>query len=185
MKKFGIIFILLFVSLLTSGYKKPDIYVIDAVRNAQIHNNKGVNYVQDRMYYPAIQEFKIAISLNPDTQASAVFYNNLGEVYMKIGAPDLALDCFERAMLQYSLNLKYYQNLADCYVALKIADKKLQETNANSNPLNLVMRGIIYEKTGNVKRAITTLDEFTYLEPDLLITPAIKQHVQNLVRENL
>lgn len=185
MKKFDIIFILLFVSLLTSGYKKPDIYVIDAVRNAQIHNNKGVNYVQDRMYYPAIQEFKIAISLNPDTQASAVFYNNLGEVYMKIGAPDLALDCFERAMLQYSLNLKYYQNLADCYAALNITDKKLAETTQNSNPLNLVMRGIIYEKTGNVKRAITTLDEFTYLEPDLLITPAIKQHVQNLVRENL
>ena len=104
---------------------------------------------------------------------------------MKIGAPDLAVDCFERAILQYSLNLKYYQNLADCYIALNVADKKLQETRENSNPLNLIMRGLIYERTGNVRQAITTLDEFTYLEPDLLITPDVKRYLQNLVREKL
>ena len=185
MKKITVIFFLIFLSFLTSGYKKPDVYKIDAVRNAYIHNNKGTIYVQDRLYYPAIQEFKIAISLNPNTQATAVYYNNLGEVYMKIGAPDLAVDCFERALLQYSLNLKYYQNLADCYIALNIADKKLQETRENANPLNLIMRGLIYERTGNVRQAITTLDEFTYLEPDLLITPDVKRYLQNLVRENL
>ncbi len=185
MKKITAIFFLIFLSFLTSGYKKPDVYKIDAVRNAYIHNNKGTMYVQDRLYLPAIQEFKIAISLNPNTQATAVYYNNLGEVYMKIGAPDLALDCFERAVLQYSLNLKYYQNLADCYIALNMADKKLQETRENSNPLNLIMRGLIYEKTGNVRQAITTLDEFTYLEPDLLITPDVKRYLQNLVRESL
>lgn len=185
MKKTALIFFLLLISFSTSGYKRPEFYTIDSTKNAFIHNNKGINYLEERLYYPAIQEFKIAISLNPDTQATAVYYNNLGETYMKIGAPDLALDCFERAILQYSLNLKYYQNLADCYVALNIAQKKLQETKSNSNPLNLVMRGILYEKTGEMKRAITTLDEFTYTEPDLLITPAVRQHVKNLVQENL
>ena len=115
MKKTSAIFFLIFLTFLTCGYKKPDVYEIDAVRNAYIHNNKGLNYVQDRLYYPAIQEFKIAISLNPNTQATAVYYNNLGEVYMKIGAPDLAVDCFERAILQFSLNLKYYKNLAEYY----------------------------------------------------------------------
>ena len=185
MKKFAIIFLLLLISISTSAYRKPDFYTIDSTRNANLHNNKGINYLDERLYYPAIQEFKIAISLSPNSQATAVYYNNLGETYMKVGAPDLALDCFERAILQFSLNFKYYQNLADCYVALKIADKKLQETMTNSNPLNLVMRGVLYEKSGNIKNAITTFDEFTYSEPDLLITPAIKQHVKKLVEENL
>lgn len=112
MKKSAILFLIL-TSLMVSGYKKPEYYTIDAVRNAYIHNNRGLNYVAERMYYPAIEEFKIAISLNPNTQATAVYYNNLGETYMKIGYPDLAQDCFERALKQYSLNLKYYKNLAD------------------------------------------------------------------------
>ncbi len=185
MKKTLAILFLLLISFSTSGYKRPDFYTIKSEKNAQIHNNKAINYLEERLYYPAIQEFKIAISLNPDTQATAVYYNNLGETYMKIGAPDLAQDCFERAIKQYSLNLKYYTNLADCYIALKIADKKLEETKLNSNPLNLIMRGVLYEKTGDIRNAITTLDEFVYTEPDLLITPAVRQHVDKLVKENL
>lgn len=185
MKKTTIILFLLLFSFFTSGYKKPDYYTIDSVKNAQIHNNKGLYYVRERMYYPAIQEFKTAISLNPDTQSTAVYYNNLGEVYMTVGAPDLALDCFERAILQYSLNFNYYLNLADCYAELKMTDKKLKETLLDSTPLNLVMRGILYEKTGNIREAITTLDEFTYREPDLIITPSVRAHIKSLVRERL
>ena len=184
MKKSAILFLIL-TSLMVSGYKKPEYYTIDAVRNAYIHNNRGLNYVAERMYYPAIEEFKIAISLNPNTQATAVYYNNLGETYMKIGYPDLAQDCFERALKQYSLNLKYYKNLADCYKARGIVNAKIKETNLNQNPLNLVMRGLLYEKNGEIPRAITTLDEFTANEPDLVITPAVKEYVNGLVRENL
>ena len=66
-----------------------------------------------------------------------------------------------------------------------MTNQKLQESASNSNPLNMIMRGILYEKTGNVKRAITTLDEFTYLEPDLVITPAVRAHIRQLVQESL
>lgn len=184
MKKFAII-VLLFLSVVTSGYKKPDFYTIDAVRNASMHNNNGLMHLRDGFYYAAIQEFKIAISLNSATQASAVYYNNLGETYMKIGYPDLAQDCFEKALTQYSLNLKYYQNLADCYEARGLINVKLKQAAGNSNPLNMIMRGILYEKTGDTRRAITTLDEFTVIEPDLVITPAIRNHVNRLVQENL
>ena len=184
MKKSAILFLIL-TSLMVSGYKKPEYYTIDAVRNAYIHNNRGLNYVGEGMYYPALGVFKIAISLNPNTQATAVYYNNLGETYMKIGYPDLAQDCFERALKQYSLNLKYYKNLADCYKARGIVNAKIKETNLNQNPLNLVMRGLLYEKNGEIPRAITTLDEFTANEPDLIITPAVKEYVNGLVRENL
>lgn len=185
MKKISVILVLILFSFFTSGYKKPDYYTIDAVKNARIHNNKGILYLEERLYYPAIQEFKIAISLNPNTQATAVYYNNLGETYMKLERPDLALDCFEKALVQYSLNFKYYQNLADCYVALNMTEQKFKETAERTNPLNMIMRGVLYEKTGEVRQAITTLDEFTYLEPDLLITPAIRQHIRKLVKENL
>ena len=39
--------------------------MIDAVKNSILHNNLGMNYFNEGYYYGAIQEFKIAISLNP------------------------------------------------------------------------------------------------------------------------
>ena len=75
MKKTITILSLILISFLTSGYKKPDFYTINSVKNARIHNNKGIMYLEERLYYPAIEEFKIAISLNPNTQATAVYYN--------------------------------------------------------------------------------------------------------------
>ena len=68
MKKFLILSLITF-SFLTSAYKKPDVYEIDATKNAYIHNNLGLTYVDEKCWYAAIQEFKIAISLNPNTQA--------------------------------------------------------------------------------------------------------------------
>ena len=171
---------ILFLAFLTSGYKKPDVYEIDAAKNAYSHNNMGLIYVDEKCYYAAIQEFKIAISLNPNTQATAVYYNNLGETYIKIGYPDYALDCFERALKQYSLNFKYYQNLAETYKLLNMLDKKIAEYSDGKNPLNRVMLGLLYEKSGNVKRAITILDDFAMSEPDLIITIAVKKHLKEL-----
>ena len=123
------IFLLLLItaSIVTSAYRKPDVYVIDAEKNAYMHNNLGLMYVNEKCYYAAIQEYKIAISLNPNTQATAVYYNNLGEVYLTIGYPDYALDCFTRALKQYSLNFKYYQNLAKTFKALGTVDAEIEK----------------------------------------------------------
>lgn len=179
MKKiFAISFI--FFAFLTSGYRKPDVYEIDASKNAYSHNNMGLIYVEEKCYYAAIQEFKIAISLNPNTQATAVYYNNLGETYIKIGYPDYALDCFERALKQYSLNFKYYQNLAETYKLLNMLDSKLVAYSNNKNPLSKVMVALLYEKKGEIRRAITLLDDFAMSEPDLIITVAIKKHIKEL-----
>lgn len=174
---------LLFLAIISSGYRKPDVYEIDAQKNAYIHNNLGLTYVNEKCYYAAIQEYKIAISLNPNTQATAVYYNNLGEVYLIIGYPDYALDCFERALTQYSLNLRYYQNLAKTYKMLGATDTQIAKYSDNSNPLNRIMLGLLYEQKGDIKRAITILDEFTMSEPDLLITPAIKAYIKDLVKK--
>ena len=75
---------------------------IKAQNNAYRHNNKGLVYLSEKYYYGAIKEFQIAIDLNPNTQASAVYYTNLGKTYEKIGYNDLARPCFEKAV---SLNV--------------------------------------------------------------------------------
>ena len=180
MKKFCLTTLIL-MSFLTSAYKKPDVYVIDAEKNAYMHNNLGLMYVNEKCYYAAIQEYKIAISLNPNTQATAVYYNNLGEVYLIIGYPDYALDCFQRALKQYSLSFKYYQNLAKTFKALGTVDEQIVKYSDGSNPLNKVMLGVLYAQKGETKRAITILDEFCMTEPDLIITPSIKKYIKELV----
>lgn len=186
MKKFLSILLLLLLSIPAFAKSGTIVtYVIDPEKNAYDHNNKGVMYLEEKCYYAAIQEFKMAISLNPKAQSTAVYFNNLGKTYLIIGYPDLALDCFKNAVTQYSLNLDYYVNLAKCYKQLGQAQKQLAiaRSESNNNPLAKVMAGILEEQLGNKKRAITTLDDFAMSEPDLIITPAIKQHIKELVKE--
>jgi tetratricopeptide (TPR) repeat protein len=173
----------IFLSLITSGYKKPDVYVIDASKDAQIHNNRGVGYRNEKCYYAAIQEFKIAISLSPNTQATAVYYTNLGDTLMEIGYPEEAQDAYERALSQYSLNLLYYKNLVKCFKARNIVQAKIQQYSADKSPLGKVMLGLLYAENNDLRRAIITLDDFVMSEPDLMITRGVKQELRELVKK--
>lgn len=172
--------LLLLIMLLCSGYRKPYKYTIDAGKDAFFHNNVGLNYLKDRIYYAAIQEFKIAIQLSPNTQATAIFKNNLGETYTFIGYPDMARVCFEDAIKLYGLNFKYYQNLADCYKTLGITATKIKELSGSKNPYDKIMLGILYVETGEVRKGVILLDELCMEEPDLLITNAIRQYLKEV-----
>lgn len=184
MRKNILLISLILISLFASAYKKPETFVIDAERNAYFHNNLGVNYMKEQCYYGAIQEFKIAISLSPNTQATSVFLKNIGDAYMKIGYPDYAKQPYEDAIKQYSLNLQYYQKLAKCYKALGIIPSKIQEYSKQSeNPLNKVMLGVLYIESRDLKRGAIILDNFAMAEPDLLITPAVKEYLKEIVKE--
>ena len=176
--------VLLFCLFLTCGYKRPEKFIIDAVTNASRHNTLGVTYLQERCYYAAIQEFKIAISLNPNSQSSAVYYNNLGETYMKVGFPNLALDCFERAIKLYGLNFSYYQNLANCYSKMKMTSKMITKFIHSTNPLDKIMLGLLYIQNGDIRQGIIILDDFCISEPDLIITPGIKLYLKELTENN-
>lgn len=187
MKRFWLttLFITIFATQCFANSGTIVTYTIDPEKNAYDHNNKGVMYVEEKCYYAAIQEFKMAISLNPKKQATAVYFNNLGKVYMTIGYPNLALDCFKNAITQYSLNFEYYQNLVECYSKLGQARQQLKiyKSAQDNSSLNKVMWALLEEATGNKKKAIIILDEFAMSEPDLLITPAVKNHIQKLVSE--
>ncbi len=45
------------------------------------------------------------------------------------------------------------------------------------------MLGLLYIENGDLKRGVIILDEFTMKEPDLLITPAVKQYVKETVKK--
>lgn len=181
MRKF--IVFLLFTSLITSGYVKPTVagsYQIDATKNAVWHNSVGLRYLEEHCYYAAVQEFKISISLNPNTQASAVPYNNLGRTYMALGFAEQAQDCFERAIQLYGLNFEYYKNLAECYTMLGKAQQKINAYNASDNPLNKIMVGLLYVMSGNKRAGIIILDSFCMSEPDLIITGGVREYLRDL-----
>lgn len=172
--------LLLFTVIFCSGYRKPYKYTIDAGKDAFYHNNVGINYLKDRIYYAAIQEFKIAIQLSPNSQATAIFKNNLGETYIFIGYPEMARVCFEDAIKLYGLNFKYYQNLVNCYKTLGITNTKIKEYNESGNPYDRIKLGLLYIETGNTRKGIIVLDELCTQEPDLLITPAIRQYLKEI-----
>ena len=181
--KSTILISLIFLSFLTSGYKKPDVHVIDATKNAYLHNNMGIRDMDEGIYYAAIQEFKIAISLNPNTQATSVYYQNIGDAYMAIGYADMARQPYEDAIRQYSLNFQYYQKLAKCYKSLGLINSKIAEYSKGQSALDKVMLGLLYIEKGDLHRGIIILDEFTADEPDLLITPAVKHFIKENVKK--
>lgn len=182
MKKFLCIFLLTVVCL-CSAYRKPYRYTINAEKDAFFHNNVGINYLNDRIYYAAIEEFKIAITLSPNTQSTAIFKTNLGDTYMYIGYPEMARICYEDALKMYGLNFKYYINLAKCYEQLNIVKSKINEYEASKNVYDKIMLGVLYIQTGEIRRGVVTLDDVCLSEPDLLITPAIKQYLKEVTKD--
>lgn len=182
-KRLVICFILFTMTFLTSAYKNPDVYKIDAEKNAFQHNNIGLTDVFEHNYSAAIQEFCIAIALNPKTQATAVYYNNLGETYMKVGNFREAQSCFEMAIKQYNLNFLFYQNLVESFKCQKILKSKiaLYKSKNNKNSMNMVVLGLMYIASGDKRSGVIKLDEFCMREPDLLITNAVKNYIKEVM----
>lgn len=154
---------------------------IKAENNAYRHNNKGLIYLEEKYYYGAIKEFQIAIDLNPKSQASAVYYSNLGKTYEKIGYHDLARPCFEKAVSLNVLCFDYYLKMAENYKNLGIAQSMLEQyQNKKTSPLNDIVIGLLYIQTGKKETGITVLDEFCNKEPNLLITTGVKNYLKSI-----
>ena len=183
-KKIIIVFLLICFTFPLSGYVRPDVDTIDARRNAQNHNNLGLCDIANGDYYGAVQEFLLAIALNPNTQATAVYYNNLGETYLKLGYYKDAKECFEKAVNQYSLNFLYYQNLAKSYKLCGLLSKKINECRIKSrtNPLSMILLGLCYIESGQKRAGVIKLDEFCMSEPDLIITESVREYLKEVAK---
>lgn len=173
-------FVIFSVFIFFGGFALAD-ETIKAENNAYRHNNKGLIYVREKYYFGAIKEFKIAIDLNPDTQASAVYYTNLGSTYETIGYHNLAQQCFEKAVTLNALCFEHYLNLAKNYKNLNIINEKIAEFSAKTNsPLNAIMVGLLHIQGGDKSTGITILDEFCNSEPNLMITTGIKNYIKEI-----
>lgn len=174
-----IIFCLFFIPL--AAQAKMDVMKIDAQKNAIDHNNRGVIYMQDRYYAPAIKEFQMAVLLDPDTQASSVYYANLANCYMKIGYPALAQDTLQRAIKLNPMNLSYYQDLVSTFKRQNILEQRLKyyQKDSKKNPLSQIMVGFILIEQGKEDAGLAKLQEFVYTETDLIISTGVKKYIDS------
>ena len=184
-KKIAILLVFLLV-IPTCSYSTERKYVglmkIDPEKNAYVHNNLGLGYLNIGQYYAAIQEFKIAISLNPNTQATAVYFNNLGETYLKLKSYAAAQDCFERAVNLSPLMFRYYLNLVTSYQMQNILESKLNFHRKNKKtPLDDITIGLILIALGKTDDGIVVLDNFVMSEPKLYITDGVKYYLNEII----
>lgn len=157
---------------------------IKAQNNAYRHNNQGLMYLEENYYFGAIKEFQIAIDLSPNSQASAIYYVNLGKTYEKIGYHNLARPCFEKAISLNVLCFDYYLKLAENYKNLKILDERIKYYHLKTDsPLNEVLLGLLYIQKGDKSTGITILDDFCHKEQNLLITKGIKSYLDKITNE--
>ena len=175
----GIVLLIFFVFIQGSTF------VIDAAKNAVMHNEKGVRFLEDGYLASAIVEFKLAIALNPKSAATATFYNNLGTAYLRIHKYNWAASSFKNAISLNPNFLEYYKNLARTYKAQNLLS---QEINKNikqlkkdrSNSSAWLMLGLMYEEINYNYDALISFREFKKLEPDLILTKEVNNVINKL-----
>ncbi|MBQ7450701.1 hypothetical protein IJS77_04725 [bacterium] len=185
MKKCVYLTALIFLCVGAAIAAPKNAFEIDASKNAVLHNNYGVNYLNQKDYYSAIKEFEIAILINPDTQASSTYYNNLGKAYLDIGYPNLAEKAFKDALKYNSANFEFYQNLVTSYKKQKKMPSELQKAISDTKPQSKIIGGLILIESGKLEPGINMLDEFCFDEPEMILTKGIKAYLQTIVPDNI
>ncbi|MDD3594252.1 MAG: tetratricopeptide repeat protein [Candidatus Gastranaerophilales bacterium] len=158
---------------------------INAANNAALRNNKGIMYMEMGYYNAAVNEFKIAIALNPNSLASATYYNNLGNLYFKVQDYRNARDCYKQAIRLNPVFLTYYRNLIKLYdkqgtlkQELQTQLAKIQADNKNSDAI--LYAGLSYAQLGNKKEAVNYLKKYTELEKEQLLSNSVNLYIKEL-----
>jgi tetratricopeptide (TPR) repeat protein len=180
MKKLSFIPLLLLSVLFMGG--TPD---MSPVNNATWHNALGLEYMRQDDIVSAIAEYKIAIALNPRTSASAAFHNNLGIAYLQLRKPDWAAVCFQNAIDLNPSCFYYYENLVKAYsqagrLNQKYAYYKKQSAANFENSFNWMMLGLIQTQKHEYKNAVNSFNNYILLEPELIVSRAVKDKLDEL-----
>lgn len=179
-------------------HKATIVSTVDAKNAAQRHNNLGIMYYKDKDYFAAIKEYRIAISINPDAQTTATYFNNLGKVYLLLGEIQkknglplqgwddfsiMAQISFEEAILKDCMKIEYYQNLVKAYELTGMMEVKKQflMQNRDKNPFNVIPVAMILEKQGDIEYANMLLDDFASQNPNIIISRDVKK----ILKENI
>ncbi len=169
---------------------------VDAKHNAQLHNNLGATYFKEKDFFAAIKEYRIAIGINPDSQTTATYFNNLGKVYLVLGEIQkrnglplqgwddfsiMAQISFEEAISKDCMKLEYYENLIKAYELTGMSETKKQYflNNTDKNPFNVIPAALILKKQGNEERANMLIDDFVSNNPDIIISRDLEKLFQS------
>jgi tetratricopeptide (TPR) repeat protein len=154
----------------------------DLQDNVIQHARKGEMLNSQQRYDEALEEFKIALRLNPYSSLSASLYNNLGVSFMQLRNYPLALSSFQRAIrIQPHFEL-YYKNLIQTYQesgalsAAKTALIRILELNPKDAEAWYLL-GLAYERTGDLKEAKDAFSIFLELEPNSRLAAAARTHL--------
>ncbi len=150
--------------------------------NVIAHARKGELLMGRRRYAEAIEEFRIALRLNPYSSLSAAVYNNLGISYLQLRNYPLALTSFQRAIrIQPNFEL-YYKNLIRTYQeqgSLSAARGHLGSIVA-LNPEDAeawYLLGLAHERAGALKEAKDAFSRFSELQPHSRLAPAARNRL--------
>lgn len=179
---------LIILTFFLQGYEyKYEVPKLDATNNAASRNSKGIMYMEMGYYNAAMTEFKVAISLNPNSPASAAYYNNLGLLYIKINKLIEASECFDKAISLNPVFLEYYKNKVDVLDKSGVIDKflsryikQINQDNKNSNAY--LMAGLICAQMGQKANAINYLQQYVAIEKTNVMSRAVKQEIKDLKR---
>lgn len=179
-----------YADLYQTSLAKP----VDASSNAKMHNNLGTMYFNNKDYFAAIKEYRIAIGINPNSQATAIYFNNLGKTYLVLGKiqkrnglplrgwddfSKMAVVCFEEAISKDCMKLEYYENMVEAYELTGQLHAKKNYFLANKDEkFNIIPAAIILKKLNEEDYANMLLDDFISKNPNIIITDDLKKIIE-------
>lgn len=187
MKKLMIVPILFMAICLQGSYVGEP---LNPLFNSKTHNSRALWYAKWKHYYPAIEEYKMAIGLNPESGASAAYYSNLGQIYQELGRPDWTITCVENAIKLNPICMYYYERLVDAYESAKKLDEKekvLLDATKNDfeNSYNWLILGLIQDKKNDYKGAKKSYNNYILLEPKIVLLSAVKNKLNEVRKKEL
>jgi len=156
-----------------------------ATNNAVAHNKAGVEFLQKGYPMHAVNEFKIAIMLNPNSAMSASIYNNLGKAYEMMKQYDLAIASYQHAIKINPDFALYYKNLVNAYRIKRILPQsqvsyeKIVSMNPQDSYAYFIL-GVICVEQGNNSKAIEYFKKFLELEPRVNLASSAKKYLEAL-----
>ncbi|OQW94069.1 MAG: hypothetical protein BWK79_07795 [Beggiatoa sp. IS2] len=135
--------------------------------NAEIYNNRGIDYAEQGEFELALDYFNKAIELNINFSGA---YNNRGLIYKEQGKFDLALVDYNKAVELNSELAEAYNNRGLLYAEQKKIDLSLADY-TYAIQLNYARdynnRGLVYKEQGKLDLALTDYNKAIELDPKL------------------
>ena len=183
MKKIFPMLLLFMLVPFLQGPQQP----LDPSNNAVWHNAMGLEYMSQGNVPGAISEYKIAIALKADKSVSSAFHNNLGIAYLKLGKPSWAVLCFENAISLNPNTFYFYENLVKAYAKAGRTQEQYRYFKRRSaenfeNSYNWLMLGLIQERIGQRKNAVKSFQNYILLEPEIVVSQAVKTRIDDIKR---